>query len=114
MSAQAELKKEILDEVLTLDTVMRALYSKFGTVHKAVAHLNGWQQQCARRACVLKNIHFVFDDMQTWTMKYKGDPPHFPKMMMPNKVELKERIRSQIQKYEDFLQLITSIQASHA
>lgn len=40
-STQAELMKEILDEVLSLDTVMRALYSKFGTVHKAVFHLNG-------------------------------------------------------------------------
>ena len=38
----AELKKEILDEVLSLDTVMWALYSKFCTVHKAVVHFNGW------------------------------------------------------------------------
>ena len=33
MSARVELKKAILDEVLSLDTVMRALYSKFGIVH---------------------------------------------------------------------------------
>ena len=39
-STQAELKKEILDEVLSLDTIMRAMYSKFGTMHKAVFHLN--------------------------------------------------------------------------
>jgi len=41
-SALAELKKEIIDEVLSLETIMQALYSKFGTVHKVVAHLNGW------------------------------------------------------------------------
>lgn len=41
MSAWAELKKEILDEVLSLDTVMRELHSKFGTVHKAIVHRNG-------------------------------------------------------------------------
>ena len=41
-STLAELKKEILDEVFSLDTVMRSLYSKFGTVHQAVIHLHGW------------------------------------------------------------------------
>lgn len=41
-SAQAKLKKAILDEVLSLDTHMRALYYKFGTMYKAVVHLNGW------------------------------------------------------------------------
>ena len=40
MSAWAEIKKEILDEVLSLETVMQALYSKFGTLHKAVVHLH--------------------------------------------------------------------------
>lgn len=40
-SARAELKKEILDEVLSLDTIMQALYSKFSTMHKVVIHLNG-------------------------------------------------------------------------
>jgi len=42
MSTRAELKKEILDELLSLDVVMRALYSKFGTMHQAVIHLNEW------------------------------------------------------------------------
>lgn len=49
-STQAKLKKEIIDEVLSLDTFMWAMYSKFGTVHKPVVHVNGWQQRCARRA----------------------------------------------------------------
>lgn len=40
MFAQAEVKKVILDEVLSLDTIMRALYSTFGTMHKVVVHLN--------------------------------------------------------------------------
>ena len=44
MSAQAKLKKAMLDEVLSLDTVTRSLYSKFGTVHQVVVHLHGWQQ----------------------------------------------------------------------
>ena len=42
-STREELKKEILDEVLSLESIMWALYSKFGTVHKAVIHLNRWQ-----------------------------------------------------------------------
>ena len=37
-----------------------------------------------------------------------------PKMMNPKAVELKERIRSQIRNYEEFQQLITSLQTSHA
>ena len=41
-SARAELKKEILDEILSLDIVMQVLYSKFGIVHKVVVHLNEW------------------------------------------------------------------------
>ena len=108
------MKNEILDEVLSLDTFMRALYSKFGTVHKAVFHLNGRQQRHPRRACILSNVHSVVDYMQTWTMGYKGAPLHLPKMMKPRVVELKARIRSQIRNYEDLLQLITSLQASHA
>lgn len=43
VSAQAELKKVILDEVLSLDIDMGALYSKFGTVHKAIIQLNRWK-----------------------------------------------------------------------
>jgi len=39
---QAGLKKEILDEVLSLETIMRVFYSKFGTVQKVVVHRNGW------------------------------------------------------------------------
>ena len=113
MSTWAELKKAILDEVLCLDIVMRALYSKFGTVHKAFIHLNGWQQRCAKRAHILTNIHDFVDYSQTWTMKYKGDPLHLLKMMRPNAVELKAHIRSQIWNYEDLPWLITSIQASH-
>jgi len=92
MSARAELKKEFLDEVLSLNIVMRALYSKFGIMHKAFVHLNGWQQRYARRACILMNVHVVVDDMQTWTMKYKGARLHFPKMMRVNEVKLKARI----------------------
>lgn len=41
-SARVELKKVILDEVLSLDKVMRALYSKFGTMDKTMVHLNRW------------------------------------------------------------------------
>jgi len=92
MSARAKLKKAILDEVLSLDMVMRALYSKFGIVHKAVIHLNRWQQRCARRACILMNLHVVVDDMQTWMMKYKGDPFHLPKRIRINAIELKAHI----------------------
>jgi len=114
MFAQAKLKKETLDEVLSLDTVMRALYSKFGTMHTSFVHLNGWQQRCARRAHILMNFHAVVDDMQTWTMKYKGSPLHFPKMMRVNAVELKAHTWSQIQNYEELSQFITSIQASQA
>jgi len=60
------------------------------------------------------NIHVVVDEMQTWTMKYKGAPLHLPKMMRVNVVELKAHIQSQIWKYEDLPQLIKIIQVSHA
>ena len=60
------------------------------------------------------NVHVVVDDMQTWIMKYKGSPLHLPKMMRANVVKLKAHIRSQIRSYEYLLQLITSIQDSHA
>lgn len=42
-SAWVELKKAILDEVFSLDTMMQALYSKFCTMKKEVVHLNEWQ-----------------------------------------------------------------------
>ena len=42
-SAQSELKKVILDEVSSLEIVMQAFYSRFGTVLKAVVNLNDWQ-----------------------------------------------------------------------
>jgi len=114
MSTWAKLKKEILDEVLSLEKVMRELYSKFGTVHQAVIHLHKRQQWCARRARILKEIHGDVDNMQAWMMKYKGAPLHLPNMMKANVVELQARTRSQIQNYEDLPQLITSIQDSHA
>jgi len=41
-SAIAELKTMILDEVLSLETFMCMLYSRFGIVHKEVFYLNGW------------------------------------------------------------------------
>jgi len=93
-SAQAGLNKEILDKVLSLDTVMWVLYSKFGTVHKAAVHLNGWQQRCARRARILSNVHVVVDYMKTWMMRYKEAPLHLPKMMKSRAVELKACIQS--------------------
>lgn len=40
-SAKAELKIAILDEVSSVEIVMRTLYSRFITVHKSVVHLNG-------------------------------------------------------------------------
>jgi len=113
-SARVELKKVILDEVFSLETVTQALYSKFGIVHKAVVHLNVWQQCCARRAHILSNFHTDVDYMQTWTMRYKGASLHLPKMMKPKAIEIKERIPSQIWNYEELSQLITSLQVSHA
>lgn len=47
-------------------------------------------------------------------MRYKGAPLNLPKMMKPRVVELKACIWGQIRNYEDLLQLITSLQASHA
>jgi len=94
MSTQAELKNEILDEVLSLDTIMWELYSKFGTMHEAVVHLHRWQQWCARRTCILKNIHVVVDNMQAWMMNYKGALLHLLKMMKANVVKLQAHIQS--------------------
>lgn len=89
MSALDKLKNALLDQVLSFDTIMQALYSNFATMHKAVVHLNRWQQQCARRVHTMTNIHAAINDIQTWTMKYKGAPLHLAKMMRPNAVELK-------------------------
>ena len=113
-SMRAELRREILDEVSSLEIVMRKLYFRFITVHKSVVHLNSWQQCCARRACILLDLHTSVDHMEIWTMRYKGCPFHFPKMMKPKGVELKAHIWSQIQNYEELLQFITSLKASHA
>ena len=81
MSARAELKKEILDEVLSLDTVMRELYSKFGIVHKAVVHLYGHQQHYTKITRTLTYIHEIVDHVQTWKIRYKGAPLHLHKIM---------------------------------
>jgi len=43
-STIVELKRIIMDEVLSLESVMQVFYSMFGTVHKEVFHLNIWQQ----------------------------------------------------------------------
>lgn len=43
-SAREELKRAILNEVSSLETVMRTLYSTFITMHKSIVHLNGWQK----------------------------------------------------------------------
>lgn len=109
-----ELKKAILDEVLSLEKFMQVLYSKFGTMHKVVVHLNGWQRRCARRACIFSNVHNSLNYMQTWKMRYKGASLHLPKMMKPKAFTLKIRVWSQIRNYEDLPHLITSLQASHA
>lgn len=75
--AREKLKRAILDEVSSLKTIMQILYSKFGTVHKVVVHLNGWDMLCARRARILSNLHTTVDCMQTWIMRCKGSPLHF-------------------------------------
>jgi len=41
-STRVELKKAILDDILSLVTIMQKLYFKFVTLHKSVVHLNGW------------------------------------------------------------------------
>lgn len=94
--AKEELKKAILDELSSLEITTRMLYSKFGIMHKEIVHLKNWQQRCARRARILSNLHIAIDCMQTWTVRYKGAPLHFPKLMKPKAVELKARIMSQI------------------
>ena len=80
---------------------MRALYSKFGTVHKAIVHLNSWQHLCARRARTLSSVHTIVDYMKTWTMRYKEAPLHLPKMMKARAIKVKACIRSPIQNYEE-------------
>ena len=100
-SARAEFKKKILDELLSLETIMQNLYFRFVTMHKSVIHLNGWKQRCARRPRIFSDIHTVVNHMQIWTMRYKGAPLHLPKMMKPKEVVLKAPIQSQIQNYEE-------------
>lgn len=100
-SARVDLKKAILDELLSLETIMRKMYFRFVTVHKSVVHLNGWQQRCARRARILTEIHTAVDHVQIWTTRYKGASLYLPKMMKPKAVELKACIQSQIRNYEE-------------
>lgn len=42
-SAISELRRAILDEVSSLETVMWKLYFRFVPVHNSFIHLNGWQ-----------------------------------------------------------------------
>jgi len=51
--------------------------------------------------------------MKILKMRYKGAPFHLPKVMKLKVVELKAGIWSQIQKYEEPPQCMTSLQASH-
>lgn len=102
-STQVELKKTILDEVFSLDTVMKASYSKIGTVHKEVVHLNRWQQWCARRARILTFLHATINYMQAWAMRYKGASRHMPRIMKATTVELKAHIYSKVWNYEELL-----------
>lgn len=90
--ARAELRRLILDEVSPLETFMQMSYSRFTIVHKSVVVLNDWQQHCARRAHILSNLDTVVYRMQIWTIRYKGSPSYFPKMMKPKAVELNESI----------------------
>lgn len=113
-SARAEMKMTILVEVSSLEIVTRRLYDRLITVHKAVVHLHGHQQHCTKIARTLADIHIAVDQVQTWTMRYKGAPLHLHKMMKPH-VELdKACIQIQIWNYEELPPLITSIEASYA
>ena len=60
-SSRAELKREILNEVLSLETVMRMLYLIFGTMHKLVLQLNGWHKCYTRRAHIFSNLDTVIN-----------------------------------------------------
>ena len=82
-SARAEMKKVILIEVSSLETVMQRLYDRFITVHKAVVHLHGHQQHCIKIVRTLTDIHVIVDHVQTWIMRYKGVPLYLHKMMKP-------------------------------
>lgn len=80
---------------------MWILYSRFITVHKLDIHLDSWQHHYARRARILSNMNTIIDDMKTWIMRYKWSPLHFQNMMKSKVIELKARIQSQIQNYEE-------------
>jgi len=62
----------------------------------------------------LKGIHAAITHVQEWTMRHKGDPLYFHKIMKPW-VELdKALIQMLIWNYENLPLLITSIEASYA
>ena len=56
----------------------------------------------------MSNLYVDIDYMKTCTMRYKGAPLHLLKMMKPKVVELKAHIQSEIRKYKEFQQLISS------
>ena len=57
VSGLGEMKTMILVEVSTLGDTMQKLYDRFLTVHKAVVHVHGLQQQSKEFVQTLKNIH---------------------------------------------------------
>jgi len=58
----------ILGEVSTIGETMRDLYEELITIHKAVVHLHGLQQQSRYFAKALKNVQVSIAAMQEWTM----------------------------------------------
>ena len=103
----------ILVEVSTLGETMRKLYDGFITIHKAVVHFHGLQQQRKEFVKTLKNIQASIAYVQEWTMRYKGEPLDLVKKMKPHVDLEKAKVWMIIQNNKQLTSFIGSIQASY-
>lgn len=93
---------------------MWKLYGRFVTVHKAIVHIYGFQEQCAKIAQSLKDIHIFITHVQEWTMRYKGASLSLQNIMKPRAKLEKAWIQMLIRNYEKLPLPITRIEASYA
>lgn len=90
---------------------MQDLYEELITIHKAIIHFHGLQQQI--RDFFKWNVQATIFIVQEWTMRHKGELLSFLEKMKPQ-VELeKARVQIQIQNNKKLDSLISSIHASY-
>ena len=113
-SALAEMRKEILAKVSTLESTMQKLYYEFFIMHKVVVHLYGFQQWSRKVVQTFNGIDASIAHVQEWIMRYKRAPLYLHNMMKLQAKLEKARIHMLIQNYKKLTPFITNIKASYA